>query len=208
MSGTQYPRVNVRCFGGSIDRPDRANFRAVGARDAGIPPVNKPPRYLMWDEKYDAVFRSNRLGCAADAWPFPAGRGETDGGALGGAGPPTCGPLLRREATTCYVSFSGRIVVTESMSGFLGPEEQAAARELNVERRADAAPDESLAVLRALAATGPMSIAALLPKIHARPRLIIAILEDLERADRVRIRQTEFDEIVELTDSGRRQSAL
>jgi hypothetical protein len=125
-----------------------------------------------------------------------------------GAGRPKCEPLLRGRPTHCYVSFFGRNVVTESMSGFLGPEEQAAARDPGGRRPADVAPDVARAILRELAVTGPVSIAALLPRIHTRPRLIIAILEDLERADSVRIRQTEFDEIVELTDSGRTQLAL
>jgi len=125
-----------------------------------------------------------------------------------GAGGPKCKPLLRGRPPDCYVAFFGRNVVTESMSGFLGPEEQAAGRDPSGRRAADVAPDVARAVLQELALTGPVSIAALLPRIHTRPRLIIAILEDLERVGHVRIRATEVDEIVELTDSGRTQLAL
>ena len=135
------------------------------------------------------------------------GNGNAETG-VRGAGGPKCKPLLRGRPSDCYVAFFGRNVVTESMSGFLGPEERAAARNPSGRRAADVAPDVTRAVLQELAVTGPVSIAALLPRIHTRPRLIIAILENLERADHVRIRATEFDEIVELTDSGRTQLAL
>jgi hypothetical protein len=161
------------------------------------------PANAMSDEKSHVAFGGNRFGYRAppDATVTPARPRLPDSAVTGR------GEVLRPTATHCYVAFFGRNVVTESMSGFFGPEKQAAARDVSSERGADASLDASLTILRALAATGPISISELLPMIRARPRATMAILDDLERADQVRITQSEFDETVELTDSGRKQLA-
>jgi hypothetical protein len=94
--------------------------------------------------------------------------------------------------------------VTDSMSGFLGPEEEAALEQQRQSgSRPDAAPDVSLAILRALDRDGSLPTGELLAKVAARPRQVFASLDELESASLVRLRSTDADDVVELTNGGR-----
>jgi DNA-binding MarR family transcriptional regulator len=94
--------------------------------------------------------------------------------------------------------------MTSSMSGFLGPEEEAVLEKQNRSVTPVESPSNvSLAILQTLVSVGSLPTGELLSKLSARPREIVAALDELESAGQVRLRATDADEVVELTDAGR-----
>lgn len=93
--------------------------------------------------------------------------------------------------------------MTESVSGFLAPEERAALERKDAQER-EPTPNISRAILQILAIDGPTALPELLPKVHARAREIISTVSDLDKSRLVRISDKGSEEIVELTEAGLR----
>ena|SRR5262245_42287739 len=93
--------------------------------------------------------------------------------------------------------------MTESLSGFLGPEELRAADNQQQTPDTQAPPEVSTAILYALSTYGPLRIADLLPKVFARDRVIISALGELEAKKLVQVTERDSDEIAEITADGR-----
>jgi len=93
--------------------------------------------------------------------------------------------------------------MTESVSGFLSPEEREA-----LELRKQAPKSEpsgiSLAILKTLADHGPTTLSDLLPRVQARPRAVLSVIEDLERSGLLQVSARGVEEIAELTDAGQK----
>ncbi len=94
--------------------------------------------------------------------------------------------------------------MTESVSGFLSPEERAALEMRRKAQESESPSGISLAILRALADNGPTSLSELPAQVHARPREVVSAVGDLERAGLVQVAVQDIEEIVELTDAGRK----
>jgi hypothetical protein len=93
--------------------------------------------------------------------------------------------------------------MTEFLSGFLGPEEQLAADLRQQAPESTVPPEVSQAILYALSTYGPLRLAELLPKVHARDRVIITALDELETKNLVQVIERDSDEIAEITADGR-----
>jgi len=103
--------------------------------------------------------------------------------------------------------------MTESLSGFLGPEERAAFR-LRQEDPAAApiasAPitsDLSLTVLRFVAEHGPTTMSRLLAEVQARPRSLVAAVDELEHGGLLTVVAEGEEETVLPTEAGMRAVA-
>jgi DNA-binding MarR family transcriptional regulator len=98
--------------------------------------------------------------------------------------------------------------MTESLSGFLGPEERAAFR-LRQEDPAAApiASDLSLTVLRFVAEHGPSTMSRLLADVQARPRSLVAAVDELEQAGLLMVTAEGEEETVLPTEAGMRAVA-
>lgn len=94
--------------------------------------------------------------------------------------------------------------MTESISGFLSPEERAALEARRRAQESELPGGISLAILRALADNGPTSLSELPSRVHARPREVVTTVGDLERAGLVHVAVQSAEEIAELTDAGRK----
>lgn len=94
--------------------------------------------------------------------------------------------------------------MTESVSGFLSPEERAALKMRRRAQESELPASISLAILRALADNGPTSLSELPSQVHARPREVVSTVGDLERAGLLQVAVQGVEEIAELTDAGRK----
>jgi hypothetical protein len=94
--------------------------------------------------------------------------------------------------------------VTESVSGFLSPEERAALEMHRQAQESELPSGISLAILRVLADHGPTSLSELPSQVHARPREVVSTVGDLERAGLVQVATEGVEEIADLTDAGRK----
>ena len=93
--------------------------------------------------------------------------------------------------------------MTDALSGFLGPEEIRAVEMRQFNGEPEPPPEVSQAILFALATYGPLTISELLPKVHARDRVVIAALDDLERKHLVRLTEQDTQEFAQITSDGR-----
>ena len=93
--------------------------------------------------------------------------------------------------------------MTESVSGFLTPEERTALASRKRSERPDDETGITIAILQVLSADGPTAIPELLSKVKARPRSVLAAIDDLEGDRLVRVDQDGTEEIVGLTERGR-----
>ena len=97
--------------------------------------------------------------------------------------------------------------MTDSMSGFLSPEERAALVQRGQAAKPETPSDVSLAILQTLATDGPTKLSELLPRVHARPRMVMYVIDELEQSGLVRVTAQDVEEIAELTENGRRTIA-
>jgi DNA-binding MarR family transcriptional regulator len=96
--------------------------------------------------------------------------------------------------------------VTDSISGFLFPEEREA-----LERRRAAERDAQLdgvarLVLQVLAERGPIPLTELIEQVGQRPRVVMAAVDDLEKRGLLEVVVRDVQEIAELTEAGRRSA--
>jgi predicted transcriptional regulator len=108
--------------------------------------------------------------------------------------------------------------VTDFISGFLGPEENAARQRRHRGQQdpagqlgqpgqppgAYAPPGNlSLAILAVLRSQGPTKLTELPAKVHDKPRKVWTMVDELENSGMVRVSGQGAEEIAELTDEGR-----
>jgi len=94
--------------------------------------------------------------------------------------------------------------MTESVSGFLSPEEREALELRKQAPKSEPASGISLAILKTLADHGPTTLSDLLPRVQARPRAVLSVIEDLERSGLLQVSARGVEEIAELTDAGQK----
>jgi DNA-binding MarR family transcriptional regulator len=94
-------------------------------------------------------------------------------------------------------------MMTDSVSGFFAPEERAATGD---RARGAANPplasELSLRVLHLVAERGSVTMSALLAGVEARPRAVVAAVDDLEAAGLVTVDAADREEIVHPTEAG------
>lgn len=96
--------------------------------------------------------------------------------------------------------------MTESVSGFLFPEERAA-----LEKRRGSEPDAQFIevwrlVIRALSEHGPTPLAELIERVGERPRFVMSAVDQMEQAGVLEVVARGVQEVAELTAAGRREA--
>jgi DNA-binding MarR family transcriptional regulator len=109
-------------------------------------------------------------------------------------------PILQRLTYVRNLQLEAQ--VTESVSGFLSPEERAALEKRKQAPEPEPSSGISLAILQILATDGPTPLSEILPKVRARPRAVLSTIDDLEQSGLVRVSAQGVDEIAELTEAG------
>jgi|SRR6516164_5126661 hypothetical protein len=94
--------------------------------------------------------------------------------------------------------------MTESVSGFLSPEEREALEQRKQAQESEPVSGIWLTVLKTIADQGPTTLSELLTRVQARPRLVLSTIEDLERSGLVQVSARGTEEIAELTDAGQK----
>lgn len=94
--------------------------------------------------------------------------------------------------------------MTESVSGFLSPEERAALELRKQSLESEPPSGISFAILQTLADHGPTTLSELPPKVHARARAVLSAIEVLEQSGLVQVTARGMEEIAELTDAGQK----
>jgi hypothetical protein len=98
--------------------------------------------------------------------------------------------------------------MTDWMSGFFAPEERAATDErVREEAIVPLVSELSLRVLQLVADRGTVPLAALLAEVEARPRAVVAAVDDLEAAGLVTVAAEDNEETVQPTEAGLRAVA-
>lgn len=92
--------------------------------------------------------------------------------------------------------------MTAAMSGFLEPEERETRK---TSQAISATSDLAQAILKVLQTQGPTNVTVLQDQLKARPRVILTTVTELSDLDAVRLWDRGDDELVELTDLGRKQ---
>jgi hypothetical protein len=99
-------------------------------------------------------------------------------------------------------------IMTDWVSGFLAPEERAAADErARGEASMPLVSELSLRVLHLVAERRTVTMAALLAEVEARPRAVVAAVDDLEATGLVTVMAEDSAEIVHVTEAGLRAVA-
>jgi DNA-binding MarR family transcriptional regulator len=99
-------------------------------------------------------------------------------------------------------------MMTESVSGFFAPEERAATGDRVYGTASPPLTSElSLRVLHLVAERGSVTMSALLAEVEARPRAVVAAVDDLEAAGLVTVDAADREEIVHPTKAGLRAAA-
>ena len=98
-------------------------------------------------------------------------------------------------------------MMTESVSGFFAPEERAASDRVPGAADPPLASELSLHVLHVVAEHGSVTMSALLAEVEARPRAVVAAVDDLEAAGLVRVDAADREETVRPTEAGLRAAA-
>jgi hypothetical protein len=96
-------------------------------------------------------------------------------------------------------------LVTESVSGFLAPEEREALELRREGSEREPGASISHAILQTLSIDGPTALPDLLLKVHARAREVFSTVDDLDKSRLVRLSDRGDQEVVELTEEGRRK---
>lgn len=100
-------------------------------------------------------------------------------------------------------------IMTDSVSGFFGPEERAAksSDRVDIPTGPPLASGLSLEVLRLAADRGSVTMSALLAEVDARPRAVVAAVDALEAAGLVTVDVEDREETMHPTDAGLRAAA-
>jgi hypothetical protein len=97
--------------------------------------------------------------------------------------------------------------VTESVSGFLSPEERAAMENRRQGEQDDDLADVGSRVIQVLAELGPTALPELIDRVRARPRFVMKALDKLEQSGLVTISARGVEEVAELTNRGQSRAS-
>jgi hypothetical protein len=95
--------------------------------------------------------------------------------------------------------------VTESISGFLFPENAAIEQRRAIEQQAQL-DDVARLVVTALASAGPTPLPTLIEAVDQRPRAVMLTIDQLEQAGLIKIEVHGVEEVADLTEAGRRKA--
>lgn len=96
--------------------------------------------------------------------------------------------------------------MTESISGFLSPEERAAMDLRRNSGRNENLPEASRLILKSLVEHGPAPFTELIERVKVRPRDAVSAIDHLEASGLVEVVARGVQEIVELTEPGRQKA--
>jgi DNA-binding MarR family transcriptional regulator len=98
--------------------------------------------------------------------------------------------------------------VTESISGFLGPEERAAMAKRRAAEHAEQLNDVARLIIAALAVADPTPLSDLTKEVGQRPRVVMLTIDQLEQQGLIEVSVRGTEEVAALTEAGRQRAGL
>jgi DNA-binding MarR family transcriptional regulator len=96
--------------------------------------------------------------------------------------------------------------MTESISGFLGPEERAALAKRRAAEQTEELDDVARLIIAALAVAGPTPLSDLIKEVGQRPRLVMVTIDQLEQQGLIEVSVRDVEEVAALTETGRQKA--
>lgn len=96
--------------------------------------------------------------------------------------------------------------MTESISGFLGPEERAALAKRRAAEQAGELDDVARLIIAALVVADPTSLSDLIKEVGQRPRVVMLTIDQLEQQGLIEVSVRGMEEVAALTEAGRQKA--